>query len=156
MLDELRPSDAVFILELLNTPGWLQFIGDRGLRTIGDAHAYIEKICANPDICYRVARLKNNLQAIGIVTFIKRDYLEHHDIGFAFLPEQGGKGFAQEASAAVLAEVKDPALHENILATTVPTNVQSIRLLTKLGFIFRNEIERDGSQLQVWSLSTLR
>lgn len=35
-------TDAPFILELLNTPAWLQFIGDRNVKTEEDATAYLE------------------------------------------------------------------------------------------------------------------
>lgn len=34
-------DDVEFILELLNDPSWLQFIGDRGVKTIDDARNYI-------------------------------------------------------------------------------------------------------------------
>ena len=39
----LSLDDAEFILRLLNEPSFIQNIGDRGVRTIDDARAYILK-----------------------------------------------------------------------------------------------------------------
>ena len=41
ILSEFALDDAPFILEMLNDPAWLQFIGDRGIRTLDDARDYI-------------------------------------------------------------------------------------------------------------------
>ena len=41
----LRPftnADAGFIVELVNTPGWLEFIGDRNIHTEEDAINYLQ------------------------------------------------------------------------------------------------------------------
>lgn len=40
----IRPTsidDAAFINELLNSPKWKQYIGDRNINSVGDASAYI-------------------------------------------------------------------------------------------------------------------
>ena len=42
-LRRLTEDDAEFIVGLLNEPSFLQFIGDRGVRTLDDARAYIRK-----------------------------------------------------------------------------------------------------------------
>ncbi|MEK6783305.1 MAG: GNAT family N-acetyltransferase [Bacteroidota bacterium] len=84
LLTELNPDDQEIILELLNTPEWIKFIGDRNVKTKEDAREYIQKIIDNPKANYWVVRLRHLQVPIGIITFIKRDYLEHYDIGFAF------------------------------------------------------------------------
>jgi hypothetical protein len=43
VLRRLSVEDAEFVLELVNEPSWLEFIGDKGVRTIGDARSYILK-----------------------------------------------------------------------------------------------------------------
>ncbi|MEM6769270.1 MAG: RimJ/RimL family protein N-acetyltransferase, partial [Bacteroidota bacterium] len=35
-------DDAPFILELLTSPGWLQYIGDRGVHDLESAQGYIK------------------------------------------------------------------------------------------------------------------
>ena len=86
-LESLTFHDNEFILELVNSKGWLKFIGDRNIKSLSDSSTYIQKILDNPNTIYWVVKIKNSKTNIGIITFIKRDYLEHHDIGFAFLPD---------------------------------------------------------------------
>ena len=146
----LTTTDAEFIFELVNTDGWLRFIGNRNISSATDAVAYIERILGNKNITYWVAELKDDQRSIGIVTYIKRDYLEHHDIGFAFLPAFSKKGYAYEATSAVLDKlVKEQSLR-HILATTIPANTNSIRLLNRMGLVFEKEIKVENDILHVY------
>jgi RimJ/RimL family protein N-acetyltransferase len=143
-MDILASSDQSFILELLNTEGFIKFIGDRQVRSSSDADVYVKKIMGDPHITYWIVRLKEATQAMGIVSLIKRDYLPHHDIGFAFLPRFEKKGYALEAATAVLAKFLDAYPESKILANPFPENVQSIQLLTRLGLHFEREMEMEG------------
>ena len=149
-LRNLSLSDSVFIYELVNTPGWIKFIGDRNIKSTADAQTYIAKILANDQICYRVVNIKSEDVPIGIITLIKRDYLDHHDIGFAFLPAYSKKGFAFEAAKCILYNLISSGKHKILLATTVKENVNSIQLLEKLGFSFQKTITTDGENLSVY------
>lgn len=154
LLKPLTACDDSFILELVNTPGWLKFIGNRNINNLSDAGAYIEKILNTESITYWVVSLKENQQKIGVVTFIKRDYLDHSDIGFAFLPNFCKNGYAHEATKAVLNKIiKDKKL-PHILATTIPENINSIKLLKKIGLNFEKEIEAGKDTLHVYGAST--
>lgn len=153
LLRTLTPADAAFIFELVNSAGWIQFIGDRNVHNNEDAERYIQKILSNSDINYRVVTLQDTKTAIGVVTLIKRSYLEHHDIGFAFLPAYARQGYAFEASAAVLADLLKSNQHEIILATTLKENISSIQLLQKLGFNFSKEITNEQDILQLFSIT---
>ena len=148
-LQLLHLKDAPFIQTLVNTPGWLQFIGDRKIHTITAAEEYITKILNNQAITYYIVTLKGQPITIGLITLIKRTYLNHPDIGFAFLPEFEKKGYAFEAASVVLNHFKAqlPTIH----ATTLASNTPSIQLLKKLGFIFTKTIENEGQVLQVYS-----
>ena len=151
VLDLLKDDDAAFILELVNTEGWLHFIGDRGVRTSVEATAYIRRLMESPQLTYWVAREQKSGQPVGIVTLIKRPYLEHFDIGFAFLPEYQGKAYAYEAVSAVLKNLQQDPQYQKILATTVPGNMRSVKLLEKLGFRFEKEIAVEGTTLKVFT-----
>lgn len=150
LIEPISLSDNAFILELVNTDGWLKFIGNRNINSEMEAAAYIQKIIDNPNTGYSVVKLKDKTK-IGIVTFIKRDYLEHHDIGFAFLPKFGNNGYAYEAASAVLMNVTRICNLSHILATTVPENINSIKLLKKLRLFFEKEIEVENIKLHVYS-----
>ncbi|MCC9136036.1 GNAT family N-acetyltransferase [Pontibacter silvestris] len=151
LLNPLDINDIDFIYELVNLPDWIRFIGNRNVNSKDDAKAYIKKIVGSASTQYWVVRLKGEQKALGIVTFIKRDYLEHHDIGFGFLPQSRNKGYAYEATTAVLAHVRKEASHTLILATAIKENISSIRLLEKLGFQFEKEILIQDKHLQLFS-----
>ena len=152
LLRKLTPGDTAFIFELVNTPGWIKFIGDRNIKTSEDADKYIQKIITNPAINYRVVTLPENNTPIGLVTFIKRNYLDDADIGFAFLPAYNKQGYAFEATKEVLSDLLNQHEHSTILATTIPENSSSIQLLKKLGFSFNKEITHESELLQVFSI----
>jgi [ribosomal protein S5]-alanine N-acetyltransferase len=149
-LNLLSEDDRQFVFELVNTEGWLQFIGDRKVRSLDDAANYIQKIKGTPDLFYWVVRLKEEQTPIGIVSFLKRGYLEHFDLGFAFLPQFNGKGYAYEASKEVLAFAKTQEAYPIVLATTVPGNRSSIGLLNRLGFSLEKQMEVNGETLQIY------
>jgi ribosomal-protein-alanine N-acetyltransferase len=150
LLSSLTLADDEFILTLLNTPGWLRFIGDRNVRTAEDARAYINKINQNPAFTYWVVKLRYKQTPVGIITFIKRDYLEFPDIGFAFLPAYTKSGYAYEATSVILNYLSKGQLFDHLLAITIPGNIDSIKLLTKLGFELEKETETNGEKLLVY------
>ena len=149
-MERISPADHLFIFELVNTPDWIRFIGDKKIKSPEDAKTFIEKITGSENTTYWVVKLKDGGDPIGVITFIKRDYLPHHDIGFAFLPAFVGKGYAFEATHAILRYLASHKLFTTILAFTLPHNAQSIRLLQKLGLQYEMEIEKDGSALHIY------
>jgi [ribosomal protein S5]-alanine N-acetyltransferase len=149
-LQPLSENDSEFIIELLNTEGWIKYIGNRNIQSNADAIAYIQKINANKNIRYWTVKLKDTKSPIGLVTLIKRDYLEHNDIGFAFLPLFYAKGYAYEAANAVLNYLSKNKLATNILAETLPENMSSIKLLEKLGLRFEKEMEIENETLHIY------
>ncbi len=151
MIRPISTSDHDFILELTNTDGWLAFIGDRNIKNSKDAENYIQKILQNENYFYNVLMLKPSNQAIGIITFLKRDTQQYPDFGFALLPSYEKQGFAYEASTAYLDHLKNANSDLTIIGITKPENVKSINLLTKLGFIFDlNQINELGETLSVY------
>ena len=150
-LDILTEGDAGFIIEIVNSKGWLQFIGDRNVHSKEDAIVYIHKILATPNLYYWVVRIKEESIPIGIVSFIKRTYLDNFDIGFALLPGFAGKGYAYEAANGVLSIVKTDPVYKTILATTIPSNLSSIKLLGRLGLHFEKEIEVGNEKLHIYT-----
>jgi ribosomal-protein-alanine N-acetyltransferase len=152
-LNEINLNDAEFISELVNTPEWIKFIGDRNIKSIAEANEYIQKIISNPNTNFWVVRIQDQQIPIGVISFIKRDYLDHYDIGFAFLAKYTKKGYAYEAAIAVLNDAIKNSNHEHILATTIKENNNSIQLLEKLGLRFYKEIENENELLLVYSVA---
>jgi [ribosomal protein S5]-alanine N-acetyltransferase len=154
LIQPLTITDDRFILELVNTEGWITFIGNRNITSQVDARAYILRILENKNSSYWVVKRKDDQLAIGIITYIKRDYLEHHDIGFAFLPTFAKNGYAYEATTAVLTNLIQEHKVSHILATTVPGNTRSIKLLKKIGLVFEKEMNVENETLHVYGAST--
>ena len=152
ILTPLNTSDDEFILELVNTPQWIQFIGDRKIASAQDAVTYIRKILDAPAIRYWVVKLKDGATPVGIITFIKKDYLPHHDLGFAFLPRYNKQGYAFESAKKILTDILNEPAHKKVLATCKEGNINSIRLLEKLGFEFESEMTHGEDVLMVFAV----
>jgi [ribosomal protein S5]-alanine N-acetyltransferase len=91
--------------------------------------------------------LKENAAPIGLCGLIKRPSLENIDLGYAFLPEYTGKGYALEATKAVIHYGKEQLLLDKLVAITTIDNSKSENVLLKLGFSFDSLIkENDGSK----------
>jgi len=154
LLRRLVADDATFILELLNDPAWLQFIGDFGVRTLADARNYILNgpvaMYARLGFGLYLVALKESGIPIGMCGLIKRDSLEDVDIGFAFLPKFRSQGYAYEAASAVLAYGQQTHGLKRIVAITSLDNQRSARLLEKLGLQFERQVQfAPDSQEQV-------
>jgi len=153
-LEELTLHDAEFLMELVNTIEWIKYIGNRNINTPEEARAYIQKIIDNPAINYWIVKIRDQKIPVGIISFIKRDYLPHHDIGFAFLNEHKKRGYAFEAASAVIDDALQNFGHTQILATTIISNSKSIQLLQKLGFSFYKEIVHEQEPLFIFERSS--
>ncbi len=151
-LNILSTKYAKFIFELVNTPEWKKYIGERNIKTNDDAINYIHRIIDNPNIIYWVVELIEQNIPVGIITLIKREYLNHKDIGFAFLPNHSKKGYAYEATKLVLDEIKAENLNPKIDAVTLPENKKSIKLLLKLGFEFDKIVTVEKEDLHLYSI----
>lgn len=152
-LNQLSQDDTLFIYELLNSESWIRFIGDRGIKTTNDSQQYIQKTMGDPKIVYWVVKLQSDNTPIGLISFIKRSYLDHFDIGFAFLPDFLNKGYALEAASKVLNDLMEDSNHQTVLATTRMDNLRSVKLLEKLGFHFEKEMENEKEKLLLYSIT---
>jgi RimJ/RimL family protein N-acetyltransferase len=112
--------DWPFIIELLNSPGWLQFIGDRNVHNEEQAKAYLTNgpIKSYADFGFGLMNVKSKAtgQSIGMCGLLKRVTLEHPDIGFAFLPDVAGQGYAFEAAMAILQNAQQELSIQEIYA----------------------------------------
>lgn len=152
----IRPtnkSDATFIYELLNTPKWIKYIGDRNIKSIKDAEQYItvkmlpqlEKLgYSNNTVIRKIDQIK-----IGTCGLYNREGVEGVDIGFAFLPQYENKGYAYESTSNLITFAQNEFNIQKISAITLPENKSSQKLLRKLGlkFIEMIKIPNDDADL---------
>ena len=147
-LRRMTTDDAPFILELLNEPGFIRFVADRGLRTNADAVTYItDKVLpsyAQFGFGYYIVELKESGVPIGSCGLQKRETLEDVDIGYSLLEKYCKQGFAYEAAAALYQYGRDVLQLPRIVAMTATDNHSSIKLLEKLGLRFEKMIDLPG------------
>jgi len=152
-LRRLTTDDAQFILELLNQPSFLRYIGDKGVRNSEDAIQYIQ---TGPVASYDrfgfglyLVELKESGTPIGMCGLLKRETLADVDVGFAFLPDYWSRGYAFEAAAAVMAYGREVLGLRRIVAITSLDNAASIKLLEKIGLRFERLIKLTEDQPEV-------
>ena len=160
ILREVTENDAEFILDLLNQPSFIRYIGDRNVRNVTQARDYIESRFRESYKKFGfglwAVELKEMNAPIGICGFVKRDSLPDADIGFAFLPQFEKKGYAFESAAAAMKYGRDVLGLKRVVAITSQDNESSGRLLEKIRFKFESLIKlpHDDEELKLFSSDT--
>ena len=161
-LRRLNRDDAVFILDLLNQPSWLEYIGDKHVYNLNDAKKYIELAPMTMYDRYGFGLFlvcaKETSVPMGLCGLIKRDNLEDADLGYAFLPDYWQQGYALEAVLSILAYAKDTHHLTRVLALSKSTNSASKKLLKKVGFKFDRDLKllEDEENLQIYQLELIK
>jgi RimJ/RimL family protein N-acetyltransferase len=152
-LRRLGADDAPFIVALLNEPSFIENIGDRGVRNIQDALAYLRD---GPLATYQrygfglwhLSR-RSDGSPIGMCGLLKRDTLPDVDLGYALFPAFRGQGHALEAAAATLRHGARKYALRRVLAVVSQGNSPSIRVLEKLGMRFEGLHALDPGEPEV-------
>lgn len=152
-LRRLIPEDAPFILRLLNDPSFIRHIGDKKVRTLDDAKAYIEKgpMASHGTWGFGLdcVELKRSKEPMGICGLLKRPELNEVDLGYAFLPQFRSKGYAMEAAAAAASNAAVNLNLKSIAAVVSPGNRPSITLLENIGFKFIEQVRLDPARPEI-------
>lgn len=150
---QFSTDDAPFILRLLNEPSFIKNIADRGVRTLEDAHNYLLN---GPIASYHkngfglwLVKGKELSTPMGMCGLIRRDGLEDVDIGYAFLPEFWGQGYAVETASAVLGYARETVGLKRVVAIVSSGNQNSIKLLEKIGFLYEKMITLPGDDEEI-------
>jgi ribosomal-protein-alanine N-acetyltransferase len=152
-LRRLDFDDAPFIVRLLNEPSFIENIGDRNVRSIEDAHRYLRD---GPIAMYEkygfglwLVERNSDGAAVGMCGLLRRDNLPDVDIGYAFLPEHWGCGYAFETAEATMRHAAEKFGLERVIGVVSPGNVASIRLLEKLGMRYERMLAMRADEAEV-------
>ncbi len=155
-------EDAAFILELVNTPDWIRFIGDRNVHTIEEAAQYI-RVRMLPQferLGYGnfTVREKSTGNPVGTCGIYDREGLEGCDLGFALLPQYYRKGYGFESAQALMHYASENWSVNNLKAITLEVNIPSRMLLEKLGFTLVGPIQlaNDPEELLLYTKQSER
>ncbi|MDM7861710.1 GNAT family N-acetyltransferase [Alteromonas sp. ASW11-36] len=155
VIRQITSADAEFVLALLNDPAWLRYIGDRKVRSIEDAAAYIDNVFTKQytasGLGTFVIEEQGTQTPVGVCSLLQREHLPGPDVGFALLPKFRGKGIINRAISQMLnrPEVKQIS---NLYAQTLPQNSDSIRCIKRLGFEFERQLESADEILNLYRL----
>jgi len=154
-------DDAPFAMALVNDPSFVQYIGDKGVRTLDDAREYLRK---GPLASYerhgfglfKVVR-RADAAPVGMCGLLRRDTLDDVDLGYAFLPAFWSNGYALESVAAVIDYGRLQHQLARVVAIVQADNLPSIRVLERSGFTFERDIQLapDAQALQLFGRSQL-
>ena len=157
LIRHLTAADAAFTVQLLNEPSFINNIADRGVRTLEDALHYLAD---GPIKSYQkhgyglfLVELASTGEALGFCGLLYRDYLLETDIGFAFLPQYWGQGYALEAAKAVVQYGYHKLCLPRIVGLTSAGNIPSVKVLTKLGLQFEKTVVMQPQQNEVMLFS---
>jgi RimJ/RimL family protein N-acetyltransferase len=155
-LRRFEATDAPFVLRLVNEPSWIEHIGDKNVRTLEDAARYIANgpvaMYARVGFGLYLVALKPHAEPIGMCGLIRRDGLDDVDIGFAFLPEHWGRGYAYESARAILGYAHSTLGLARVVAIVAKRNRRSADLLERLGFTFEGMTRLSGNDLRLYAL----
>ena len=150
-------DDAPFILALMTDPDWLRHIGDRGVRTVEEARAYIGGGAVSSyerhGFGLWLVETRAEHVPVGICGLVQRDGFEAPDLGFALAREYRGRGYAREAATATLAYARATIGFDRVDAIVSPTNAASVRLLEALRFTFETEVELPGGTVHLYAMA---
>lgn len=141
-------KDVEFVIKLLNEPAFVENIADKGVRNQEDAIKYLQdgSMASYKEFGFGLSMVElKDGTPLGMCGLIKREVLDDVDIGYAFLKEHGGQGYAFESAMAVLKDASSVHGLKRIVAITKPSNKGSIHLLEKLGFKYEKMIELYGN-----------
>jgi [ribosomal protein S5]-alanine N-acetyltransferase len=150
---DLTTQDSGFLMELMNERPYIDNIGDRGIRSIEAAAHYIEdkylaSYVRNGFGLYLV-ELVDGATPIGICGLVKRDSLDHPDLGFAYQQRFWARGYAVEAANATVGYARDTLGLSYLYGVVSPGNTRSIHLLQKLGFAFVRSSTPPGQAAEI-------
>lgn len=150
-LRHFTAEDAVWVLRLLNEPTFISNIGDRNVRTVEEARAFLQQ---GPILAYArdgfgmfAVELASTGCCVGMCGLLKREFTGEVDVGYAYFPEYSGMGYATEAAAAVIAWGRSACGLDRIVGFVSPHNTASIKMLQKLGMRYEKHAPiADGAE----------
>ncbi len=160
LLRRMTLDDSDFIMELLNSPKWIKYIGNRNIDTPAKAREYLEtRVIPNYEALgfgfYIIERLDDKVM-VGNCGLTHRDGMDHADIGYSLLEQYEGMGYAFESAKAVLEYGFEIHKLDHIEAIVTSDNQRSTHLLKKLGMHFKRMIELpdDEEELMLFGIDS--
>jgi RimJ/RimL family protein N-acetyltransferase len=156
----LRPftlDDAEAWLPLISLPDVIRYTGDVPATSVDEARELLRTRPLRDYAVHGYGRMAVIEKSSGrLVGFSGLKYLEdirEVDIGYRFLPDCWGKGYATESAGVLMEQGRREHGLRRIVGMAHPDNAASIHVLEKLGLRFERllEPEADGLRLRLYA-----
>ncbi|WDE04400.1 GNAT family N-acetyltransferase [Thalassomonas viridans] len=146
-------DDAPLMITLMNEPAYLENIGDKEVRNLSDAVNYLKTgpMAMQQELGFSLycCQRKDTGQTIGLTGLIKRQGIEHPEVGYAILSEHCRQGFGLESVEGVIKHAREELKLPVLQAITSVGNTASVKLLERLEFNFQRLITLPGSSEEI-------
>ncbi|WP_131535846.1 GNAT family N-acetyltransferase [Pedobacter nototheniae] len=152
LLRELLPEDINGLLQLDSDPEVHQYLGQKTISTIEESSQnlnYIRQQYIDNGIGRWAVIEKQTNQFIGwsglkLITDLTNGHINYYDLGYRFIKEYWGKGYATESAKASISYAFNQLNANEVYAIADIDNLASIKILEKLGLKRVNIFQYDG------------
>ena len=149
-LRRLTLEDAEVFYVLGSHPEVIRYAQRQPLRSLEEARERLREAPLRDYAthgCGRLLVIENESgKPIGWCGLKYVDELGEVDLGYRLLPEHWGRGYALEACRAALDRGWPQPGLRRIVATVIPENQRSLRLLGTLGFVYERRVVLSGGE----------
>lgn len=144
LIRRFTADDAEAYWPLVSNPAVLRYVGEPALTSIGAVRDLLETRPLRDYRLYGYGRMacieKSSGRLLGFSGLKYLDDMNETDVGYRFLPEAWGKGYATESAAAIMARQAVEFDLRRIIGLVEPENEGSVRVLKKLGLTFERRL----------------
>jgi RimJ/RimL family protein N-acetyltransferase len=148
-------DDAQLLYELNLDPEVIKYTYD-SMKNIDHAREVLEQIILPQYALYNHGRwavhAKPGLEFIGWCGLKARPERNEIDLGYRFIKNAWGKGYATEAAYACIKYGFEKLNLQRIIGRAVPGNVASLNVLEKCGMVYIGEEEVDGHPAKTYEI----
>lgn len=155
-LREFTLSDAQVLIDLNSDPEVIRYTGDGPVPDLAEAERILNEIIF-PQYKNRLGRwavhLKEGDEFIGWCGLKYLAELDEIDLGYRFFRKYWNKGYATESAKAVMEYGKNELKLGTIVARAAIDNINSIKVIEKLGFTFKEEAIEHGDKVKKFQVT---
>ena len=148
VLREFIPEDATHMFLLNSDEEVIRFTGDKSFNNVDEARTMIENYHQYEKYGHGrwTVSLDSSQEYLGWCGLSYNESSNETDLGFRFLRQHWGKGFATESALACIQYAFNDLGLIKVIGRAMKENPASIRVLQKAGMRFENEFEAHGEK----------
>ena len=158
LLRRFTLDDAEAYMPLVSDPAVLRYTGEEPQQSIEAVRQILQTRPLRDYLKYGYGRMACIEKSTGrLVGFCGLKYLEdlnEVDIGYRFMPDTWGKGYATESASAVMNQCRKEGKIKRVIGLVEPENLGSVNVLKKLGLFFERSVILEDSKVPLDQYAT--